>query len=533
MVKIRNLSGTDKVVSDDLLPVWVNAQGDTRKASMNTVKAFMQSGITTDASGVTYIPEGTGAVATTADVKFGEQKSLKDFGAKGDGVTDDTVAIKNWLEHGGNLYADEGTYLVAAAGADAGGVDAIISKTVSVNCHPSAVFKAGTNLDNDIIRINCSTTGYTASRIINVFWRGGQFNMQGQKTSTSVPYSAQYPPSNVGASATTDGLSVRGLITVSGTETHGFKNCIIENIYADASPTRHWQSSGGDSAIFINGTQNQIVANSTFIGCRDLGIYASGLGNASNPLEEISGNFYNNKFYGCIGGVSVKRYFDSATMYGNVGYNCATVCSLSTVTGGSSNSLVFGNLGVNCWRVIVAELAVGSSIFNNQSYKHGMALEDGTAPSSPFSNNNCCVNLRGASFCKIYSNTVHEKNSIFSGGLQVIRIDDSGGTDSSNNLVYNNFGKDVTNVVEEVAGDAVNHTYWRNFGDNVDQENVELNGTGSLVLDRRLITAPGIGTTLTPTNNGDLTFETTSNTSVTLKLKGSDGVVRSVSLTLS
>ena len=65
MVKIRNLSGTDKVVSDDLLPVWVNAQGDTRKASMNTVKTFMQSNILLDASSVTYTPEGTGAVATT------------------------------------------------------------------------------------------------------------------------------------------------------------------------------------------------------------------------------------------------------------------------------------------------------------------------------------------------------------------------------------------------------------------------------------------------------------------------------------
>lgn len=37
----------------------------------------------------------------------------------------------------------------------------------------------------------------------------------------------------------------------------------------------------------------------------------------------------------------------------------------------------------------------------------------------------------------------------------------------------------------------------------------------------------------TPVNNGDLTFEATSNTSLKLKLKGSDGVVRSVTLTLS
>lgn len=37
----------------------------------------------------------------------------------------------------------------------------------------------------------------------------------------------------------------------------------------------------------------------------------------------------------------------------------------------------------------------------------------------------------------------------------------------------------------------------------------------------------------TPTTNGELTFEATSNTSITLKYKGSDGTVRSGSITLS
>jgi len=38
---------------------------------------------------------------------------------------------------------------------------------------------------------------------------------------------------------------------------------------------------------------------------------------------------------------------------------------------------------------------------------------------------------------------------------------------------------------------------------------------------------------ITPASNGDLVFEATSNTSVTLKLKGTDGTVRSVVLTLA
>ena len=37
----------------------------------------------------------------------------------------------------------------------------------------------------------------------------------------------------------------------------------------------------------------------------------------------------------------------------------------------------------------------------------------------------------------------------------------------------------------------------------------------------------------TPTNNGDMAFELTSNTTLKIKVKGSDGVVRSASLTLA
>jgi len=45
--------------------------------------------------------------------------------------------------------------------------------------------------------------------------------------------------------------------------------------------------------------------------------------------------------------------------------------------------------------------------------------------------------------------------------------------------------------------------------------------------------SPGIGTTLTPAANGDLMIEATSDTSVKIKLKGSDGTVRSATLTLA
>jgi hypothetical protein len=67
------------------------------------------------------------------------------------------------------------------------------------------------------------------------------------------------------------------------------------------------------------------------------------------------------------------------------------------------------------------------------------------------------------------------------------------------------------------------------FGDiQAPTERVEVSGN---IRASNLIISPAAS--VTPPNNGDLTFQATSNTSVTLKLKGTDGVVRSASLTLA
>lgn len=64
---------------------------------------------------VTFIQSGTGAVNRTVQAKLRETVSVKDFGAVGDGVTDDTAAIQAAIDTVNNVHFPPGTYKVTVS----------------------------------------------------------------------------------------------------------------------------------------------------------------------------------------------------------------------------------------------------------------------------------------------------------------------------------------------------------------------------------------------------------------------------------
>ena len=117
---------------------------------------------------VGYLPAGAGAVATTVQAKLRETVSVKDFGAVGDGTTDDTVAIQAAVlygyTNGVKLYFNDGSYLLSnsiTCGSnltvefDAG----VVINLVAADIYFTPVFNMANQTNNTFIGNGCSIIG--------------------------------------------------------------------------------------------------------------------------------------------------------------------------------------------------------------------------------------------------------------------------------------------------------------------------------------------------------------------------------------
>ncbi len=92
---------------------------------------YPRSGAIGDASGLSFLPAGAGAVPSTIEKKLRECVSVKDFGAVADGVTNDRAAFQAAVDHvqsigGGAVLVPDGVYLVSGSAITISGSNVVL-----------------------------------------------------------------------------------------------------------------------------------------------------------------------------------------------------------------------------------------------------------------------------------------------------------------------------------------------------------------------------------------------------------------------
>lgn len=112
------MSDTTFVPGAVIASTWLNDVNDVVYGPTSPAGTFRAQLVASSGSSlVGHIASGTGAVATTTQAKLRERISVKDFGATGDGVTNDTAAIQAAITAAGAgkaLYFPAGTYILTA-----------------------------------------------------------------------------------------------------------------------------------------------------------------------------------------------------------------------------------------------------------------------------------------------------------------------------------------------------------------------------------------------------------------------------------
>jgi hypothetical protein len=432
-----------------------------------------------------------------------------------------------------------------------------------------------------------------------------------------------------------------GSVTVTAPK-NGMAKVTVKNVRVRAGS--HWETAGGDAGIFIDGADHIDAGEGCeFIGCRDLGIYASGnASGAPGSSTELHGSRYVNCFFGC----AVKRGLEGFSVHDNEFDGCVAGVQVNTLTETSDYGVITANTFRRCSYFVVA--SEGSShlrVHDNALLSIGAYLENGTTPVAVYESK--CTGFR---MLGVTHSFIHDEACMTIGTghtADLVRLDEYSSTQSENNVLSNLRCYDFDAVVrEEATADNNRIELCYNYGSAGNRNPITVGASTSVIRWVPIASAPGcwsfhtglllgdgtlaapilcraadtnlgfyfaageihfanggsdyfhatsagffsdtgpffspvgtaaapayafssdtdcgmyrvgankvglsaggtrrleanatngieiplLGGTLTPTNNGDMVFELTNDTTLTVRVKGSDGSTRSVALTLA
>lgn len=430
---------------------------------------------------VGFIQAGTGAVARTAQSKMRDTVSVKDFGAVGDGVSDDTSSIQASINSGQAVYFPSGTYKISSAllipsDCDLYSYGATIVLASGSNSHMLRVVSTASNVTISGFYIDGNSANNTGGY--------GITNGSGGGTNITINQCTVINASSLG-------------MYFGNCTTLLVKDCIV--------------TGSGDDGIAAAGTDIRLIGNyiSTSTGH---GIDILGVGGGDSYHVELSGNYstgntlsgincgHTNSYVTINGnhcwangthGVGATGILKYATITANVCWgNSSVVGNADNITAYNSSNTDITVTGNSCYggnnngiHIGGNNIVIMGNIVDSPLY-HGIAAQPNTGSSrcATISGNT----IRSAGYSGIWLKSTQDAtisgNTISNSGNHGILLEACDFVSVSGNTVRSSFGRGIINSTATTHCSITGNTIVSNGSHGIDLSNLTTSVISSNVI---------------------------------------------------
>ena len=250
-------------VNSDYSIQVLNSKGSLVYSAPAATERYSDVVISINAQSVVYDPPFSGSAQTNVEAKLAQYVSVKDFGAVGDGITDDTTAIQAAIAASKALYWPTGTYN--------------LSSSITLSGNSIAWF--GDGYENSVINLTGSASiTFTGNR--NTF---SELNFKANLTSSTTPFVLGVTAGTAFWDSSINNCKFQG-----NPNTNAQSLMSLDNAYINTFTS---------CMIFFGGTVvdiNTIGGRNTFQGCS---IRATQDANNDQLIKHVAGE--SNYFIGC------------------------------------------------------------------------------------------------------------------------------------------------------------------------------------------------------------------------------------------